>query len=492
MAASRPKQRTGTDVLMRFSRFLRFAAAFAAVVAVLPVGLALQSRAEDDGFGSGFINPFPKGDIYKIMVIGDDLAEGLQMGLQEALITEGRVSLAPKHAFLNGVMRPDFDDKLTALETDLKVDPPHIAIVMLGLWDRVSLRNDAGKKIPVGTPDWQSEYGRRAERLLSVLKQSKIAVYSVGLPNVRKYDANEDAQMMNEVLRDRAFVNGMKFVDIYSGFLDEQGGFSAWGPDLTGKIVKLRDGEGLYFTIAGNRKLAHFVERDLRRDLNQARAERTVPLAGNETEQAKINPGKATVKESAPAASPQPGRSAAANGTGGSEPASEGDQKADNGRISLKTIAANGREEVVTLDIVRPAIPATVVALVTRNQSAEKATPMGQVLIDQIAGGLSMMSTITPPSSQAAGAARGAVSPTQTPYYRVLVKGERLTPRPGRADDIVWPRPEPKLIDIEKSDLPRNKKSELETGTAAAEPAVLDEPPAVRPVQKSKKKKSAN
>jgi hypothetical protein len=32
---------------------------------------------------------------------------------------------------------------------------------------------------------------------------------------------------------------------------------------------------------------------------------------------------------------------------------------------------------------------------------------------------------------------------TQSPYYKVLVKGEALPPKTGRADDFTWPRPEP-------------------------------------------------
>jgi hypothetical protein len=34
------------------------------------------------------------------------------------------------------------------------------------------------------------------------------------------------------------------------------------------------------------------------------------------------------------------------------------------------------------------------------------------------------------------------MSPTQSPYFRVLEKGERMPSKPGRADDFAWPRPE--------------------------------------------------
>jgi hypothetical protein len=291
---------------------------------------------------------------------------------------------------------------------------------------------------------------------------------------VRKWDANEDVQMMNEVLRERAYLNGMKFIDSYAGFLDESGGYSNWGPDLTGKIVKLRDGDGIYFTMAGNRKLAHFVERDLRRDLKQAQAARSVPLLGTADEQAKINPGKAVVKDSGDGSANPLAAAAGVASPANAAASSQGDQPPDNGRISLKTITGAGREEVVTLDIVRPAIPASVVALVTRKESPDRASQLGDVLIDRTASGLNVMSTFTPPSSAAAGVrGRASVSPTQSSYYRVLVKGERLTPRPGRADDLVWPRPEPEPVLLTPA------ASSPETGSTAP-PADAAPPPTTK------------
>ncbi len=429
-----------------------------AFLSVVPLAAALPALAQEEP-SSSFLAPFPKGDVYRIAVIGDDLAEGLFYGMQETFLSDARVQVLPKPNQLNGLMRPDHEEKAAALEEDLRRDPPAVAALMLGAWDRVSLRTSSGKRVPVGTPEWRAEYSARADRLLKMFKRLNIAVYLVGIPNVRKWDANEDVQMMNEMLRERAYLNGMKYIDSYAGFLDENGGYSGWGPDLTGKIVKLRDGDGIYFTMAGNRKLAHFVERDLRRDLKQAQAARSVPLLGSTEEQVQINPGKAAVKDSAPSAAAIAGGAVLAGSTAAP---SAGDQAADNGRISLKTVTATGREDVVTLDIVRPSIPASVVALVTRKESADRASQLGDVLVDRIASGINVMSTFTPPTSAASGlAGSGRLSPTQSSYYRVLVKGERLTPRPGRADDFVWPRPEPKPIETKPPVDP------LETGSAA-------------------------
>ena len=97
---------------------------------------------------------------------------------------------------------------------------------------------------------------------------------------------------MNNILRDRAFRNGLKYIDVFAGFGDAQERFSAYGPDVQGENRLLRDRDGIFFTDVGNRKLAHFVERSLRRDLKLAQQDRKIPLAGSVGEQAQIHAGR--------------------------------------------------------------------------------------------------------------------------------------------------------------------------------------------------------
>ena len=273
------------------------------------------------------------------------------------------------------------------------------------------------------------------------------------MPNVRRQDPNEDVQILNEIIRERVYLNGLKYIDAYAGFADDGGGYSAMGPDITGKIRLLREQNGVSFTDAGNRKLAHFVEREMKRDLTQAKTDRTIPLAGSEAEQATIDAGRQaalkvarTVAGGAGAPGGATAGQASAADPSATASAGNGDQKADSGRINLSLIGPGGREEIVPVDLLRPSIPATVIALVNRKENTEKATQLGDLLIDQIPGGLMVMSSISPANDPASGDSRRRLSPTQTPYFRVMVKGERVTPRTDRADDISWPRPEPPPI----------------------------------------------
>lgn len=425
-----------------------------AVLAALAVVLSGPARAQDVTLGSTFITPFPDNDTYRLQVYGDSLAEGLLNGVGEAFAGDTRLQVQRSRQPLGGIFRSEFEDELRAIETNLSRAPVHVAVVMVGLYDRYAWRPQSMRRINAGSDEWKAEYGRRIDRLMKLLKGKGAALYWVGLPIMRRAEASDDAQMVNGIVRERALVNGQKFIDTYVQFSDETGAYSAYGPELDGKIRLLREADGAHFTQAGNRKLAHFVEREIRRDVNQARSERTIPLAGAEAEQKRIRqlrppPPAAGAKGPAPAGKDAKVQSAAVDRPGtaarASAPAESGDIKADNTRITLKTVAAGGKEEAIAVEIVRPAIPASVLAVVTRRESSDRASQVGDSITSEMGGGLTVISSVTL-TTDAAGDRR-RLPPTQTPYYRALIKGERLVPRPGRADDFSWPKPEPLTVD---------------------------------------------
>ena len=401
--------------------------------------------------GTSYVTPFPAGDIYRVQIYGDAFAEGLLGGLLDALADDSRVQLQRKRRPLAGITRPEFDDEMKAEEASK--DTVHIAVVMVGYNDRYNMRISPREFVPPGSPPWRAEYGRRVDRLVKMLKRRGTAIYWVGLPIMRMPAVNEPAQAVNDVVREKAYLNGIKYIDITQHFSDEAGNYTPYGPDIAGKQRIVREPDGVLFTGAGYRKLAHFVERETKRDLTQARSERAIPLAGAEAEQQRIaalrprpspdtswRGSLAPTKEAGGKAAP---KTAAAAPASPAPPAPDGpaESKAEPGRISLRTVVAGGREETVTLELPRPAIPAAVLQLITRRDTGDRPSQMGDVLADDVGGGLVVLSSVTPVAGP--GVPRKAM-PGQ-PYYQVWFKGERLSPRPGRSDDLAWPRAEADL-----------------------------------------------
>jgi len=429
----------------------------AALVAVF-VGLALAPavpvRAQEEPTGTSYITPFPEGDVYKLQAYGDAFAEGLLAGLTEAFVGDGRLQLSRRHRAIPGLARAEAEDDIKAEEGNQEAF--HIGVIMIGIYDRNHIRISARERLVLGSEEWRQEYGRRVDRFIKALKRRRMALYWVGQPIMRRYEANDPAQTMNDIVREKAYLNGIKFIDIQAHFADEGGNYAPYGPDIAGKQRQLREADGVSFTAAGNRKLAHFVDQEIRRDLAQAKNERAIPLAGNEAEQRRVaqlkprtapNTGDggwsgtvAAVKDGKAVTSlkgaPAPAVAQA--------PDTSYEQKSDNGRITLRSISAGGREESVTIDILRPAIPSAVISLMTRKESSDKPSQIGDVIPEDVGGGLVVLSSITPAASGPGTGRR--VAPSLSPYYQVLIKGERLPPKPGRADDLSWPRVEPDTI----------------------------------------------
>ena len=402
--------------------------------------LAPPAFAQGPALSTSYITPFPDNDTYRLEVWGDALAEGLLTGLVDQLADEPRVSVQRRHRPVQSLLRAGFDEDVSEIVSELARSNAHIVVIMIGLNDRYPMRLANGRRAPVGSDIWQQEYGRRVDRIMRAFRAQRIAVYWVGLPIVRRPDVNEELQAISGVIRERAYAAGQKMIDIYAATTNEDGRYNPYGPDISGTNRLLRQGDGITFTQAGNRKLAHFVERELKRDITQARAQRSIPLAGSESEQRLIRPLKqATAGESAarPQTSASAGSKPAASAARTAGQSSEGDLKADNGRVTISDASNPGRQETVAIDLPRPAIPGSLMALLERRAASDRTTQPGEVLVREIAGGLTLSRTISMPSVP--GAQRRRTLPSQTPFFRVLVRGEQLEPKAGRADDIAWP-----------------------------------------------------
>jgi hypothetical protein len=112
---------------------------------------------------------------------------------------------------------------------------------------------------------WGELYSRRVDEMIGVLKAKNIPVFWVGLPAVRGSRATSEMVYLNDLYRGRAEKAGITYVDVWDGFVDESGNYNNYGPDVEGQTRRLRSGDGAHFTRAGARKLAHYVEREIRR-----------------------------------------------------------------------------------------------------------------------------------------------------------------------------------------------------------------------------------
>jgi hypothetical protein len=282
----------------------------------------------------------------QILVLGDAMADWLAYGLEEAYSEQPDIGVVRKHKTVSGLIRyqPKGDpaDWAAAARSVLATEKPDAIVVMLGLNDRMSMREPAAEKTdgksaadqkvdkkdnkkdakarpdgkPAGKPDdkpadaelssddaagadqppvivpeqrarspdgvyefreqrWVELYNKKIEEMIGVLRSKGVPVLWVGLPAVRGPKATADTLFLDSLYRDAAGKAGITYVDVWDGFVDEAGRFLQQGPDFEGQIRRLRSYDGVFFTKAGARKLAHYVEREINRLL----AARSAPIA---------------------------------------------------------------------------------------------------------------------------------------------------------------------------------------------------------------------
>jgi hypothetical protein len=400
-----------------------------------------------------------------VLVLGDGMADWLAYGLEDAYAEQPDMGVIRRNKTISGLIKyqPKGDpaDWAAAAKGILATEKPDAVVIMLGLNDRMPMREPTAEKSdakpsdkkgdkkdarakPDGAADaakpddkptdtelspddaadngdvpavmapeksarsptgvyefrddrWVELYSKKIEEMIAVAKSKGVPVLWVGLPAVRGAKATADMLFLDSLYREAAGKAGITYVDVWDGFVDEAGRFLQQGPDFEGQIRRLRSYDGVYFTRPGARKLAHYVEREITRLLAGRSAPITLP----------------------------------------SEPATP-DANAQPGQPAPRPLAG-------------PILPLVASSVGT----------------DQLLGG--------PGSRPAAVDALAA---------RTLVKGEALAPPAGRADDFAWPRREVGREQA-KGETPVASVSPDGTAAAPGSPATPPKPKKPAPLQSS-------
>lgn len=413
MIMARPKSLL--DMKMRLAKLAAAAGILASALSVsmMPV----QAQAPAFSFGSrSFITPFPQTDRYQIHVIGDGFAEGLAAGLEAAFEKDGTVKIIGSGNWSSGLARPDRTDWAVEADNLAKTQNMNVAVVMIGVNDVRNIRTNEGVQ-RYGTDGWRAAYSREVDRLIKALKDNGVAVYWMSLPVMSNPKTSEAMGVLNDIFRERTYIAGVKYIDSWNGFTDQFGGFMAYGPDLSGQTKRLREPDGTFFTAQGNRKLANYVEIVLRRDLAAAKAERNIPLAGDDEEQARLVPDAEPAPDAPPVAAPSAGPDQSAAAT----PASPAEGK--------------------PAGPAQPSPPAIAQPQAPRQPSFRPGdSPLGETIAGDIDSGVTSLATVSEVNDLNANLGERRLPLQERTYYKALVKGQALKPKPGRADDFKWPR----------------------------------------------------
>lgn len=207
----------------------------------------------------------------KILVVGDFLANRTADGLNEAFAQAPGVVIVDRANGSSGLVRDDYYNWPEEARQIVEEVQPSIIVVQLGSNDRQQLLVD-GEREPVRSVKWLAEYERRTRLLIDALQVGKTPILWIGMPAFKSPSMTTDMVAFNGVFRTQIEKAGGEFIDIWDGFVDEEGKFVFTGSDINGQQVRLRGSDGINMTKAGRRKIAFYAEKSIRRLLGDAAA----------------------------------------------------------------------------------------------------------------------------------------------------------------------------------------------------------------------------
>jgi hypothetical protein len=198
-----------------------------------------------------------------ILVVGDFTAGGLAQGLEEAFAEVPTIRVESRANGSSGFVRDDFYDWPGTIGPIIEEVKPSLVVMMIGSNDRQAMQVN-GTTEKVRTDAWDKEYVARINRFAKIVQDSGVPMIWVGGPPFRFKSMSADILAFNEFYRTAVEAVGGSFVDIWDGFVDQDGAFVLSGSDINGQTVRLRNSDGINFTKAGKRKLAFYAERQIR------------------------------------------------------------------------------------------------------------------------------------------------------------------------------------------------------------------------------------
>lgn len=226
----------------------------------------------------------------KVLVVGDFLAGRLAGGLEAAFAENPGVVVIDHAETASGLVRQDHYDWPQALPELIANEKPALVVVMIGANDRQQI-DSSDEREKFRTERWFEIYKQRVQEFGQIARDHDLPLLWVGLPAFQSASMTADAVTLNSIFRTQAEEIGGEFVDIWDGFVDEDGKFVVTGSDVNGQQVRLRSSDGINMTEAGRRKLAFYVEKVARRHLGDVPPAEMVNLDGSNLPALPVLPG---------------------------------------------------------------------------------------------------------------------------------------------------------------------------------------------------------
>lgn len=220
-------------------------------------------------------------DAKRILVLGDFVGNAVADGLNQLYAENPKVVILASTNLSSGLVNESHYNWLDNIGKLVTKEKPDIIVMALGANDNQPIKTGE-KTINVEDKEWSDNYRQRIVSLSGALKGTGKPFFWLGNPSFKDPQLSQTISSLNRLYKQQMEAAGGHFVDVWEGFIDEQGKFALSGYDVNGKTVRLRANDGINFTSAGKKKLAFYLEKPL---------ENLISLNGdNEGDKVKVDP----------------------------------------------------------------------------------------------------------------------------------------------------------------------------------------------------------
>ncbi len=205
----------------------------------------------------------------RVYVAGDSFATWMGYDFADYAKRDGLIASLLDFKISSGLARPDYFDWPARLTQAMAGNPPPEAVVWFsGANDYVDMRTASGS-LTRDTPDWLTEYRKRAGEIMDIVGRSGGQMYWVGQPIMRDSGRAKAAADINTVVQAEAESRPwVHYLDIWSMFTDANGGYATFLPDASGELVRVRQDEGIHLTRTATTSVSDRVYAAIRHDFH--------------------------------------------------------------------------------------------------------------------------------------------------------------------------------------------------------------------------------
>lgn len=201
-------------------------------------------------------------DAKRILILGDFVGNATVDGLNQINSDNVHITVLNGTNMSSGLTRDDVYNWPVNIKKLVSKEKPDVIVMVIGANDAQPLKVNGKTYTPEQT-EWNNIYRQRINNVISALKETGKPWIWMGLPAFKDEQLNLSIVSFNTLYKQATETAGGRFVDVWEGFVDENGKFALSGYDVNGQTVRLRANDGINFTSAGKKKLAFYLEKPL-------------------------------------------------------------------------------------------------------------------------------------------------------------------------------------------------------------------------------------